>query len=542
MLVIVFLCIISLFVRCSSVRSSSNGVLVYLKAPKSARMATLDLNALSSMTKPQRRQTVFDHYTFVHQESLNQLSNILGNQLQSTQYESLWLVNALYIRDSTAQRSVIDLMSSFPLHDVVDRVEHNSVIAQIDSPIEQNAVQSVTEYVDKDGVLLSLKQINVDKVWDRFTRGDGVTVGLIDTGVNFTHPALIDNYRGHNSSHDYAWFDPKEFRDDDFWCDFRDVCLPAECCAEHPFDIVGHGTHVVGTMVGRALNGTVDSPQIGVAPGSQWIAAKGCVDGRCFKYGLIKSAEWMLCPTKIDGTEPRCDLSPDVVNNSWGSQNPRERIFEQIVSAWNQAGIISVFAIGNNGPSCYSTSAPGNFNNVFGVAAVDGDNRLTKFSSRGAGYESNEDDANGVFNRDKPDISAPGKKILSAASTAYNKGLYQEMSGTSMASPHVVGVIALVLSALSKNLESGLVFQESPRAERKGMEFNLLKEVVFLAANTSVLTPDGLGGRVLPLPIFPIRKECDRKGFDVWPNMFYGNGVVDALRTVTVALNRLRDV
>ncbi|KAI3634989.1 hypothetical protein MIR68_006976, partial [Amoeboaphelidium protococcarum] len=195
--------------------------------------------------------------------------------------------------------------------------------------------------------------------------------------------ALIDNYRGHNSSHDYAWFDPKEFRDDDFWCDFRDVCLPAECCAEHPFDIVGHGTHVVGTMVGRALNGTVDSPQIGVAPGSQWIAAKGCVDGRCFKYGLIKSAEWMLCPTKIDGTEPRCDLSPDVVNNSWGSQNPRERIFEQIVSAWNQAGIISVFAIGNNGPSCYSTSAPGNFNNVFGVAAVDGDNRLTKFSSRG---------------------------------------------------------------------------------------------------------------------------------------------------------------
>ena len=81
-----------------------------------------------------------------------------------------------------------------------------------------------------------------------------------------------------------------------------------------PCDNNNHGTHTMGTMVGDD-GGT---NQIGVAPGARWIAAKGCETNNCSDAALLASAQWILAPTDLNGSNPRPDLRPDIVNNSWG--------------------------------------------------------------------------------------------------------------------------------------------------------------------------------------------------------------------------------
>jgi len=125
-----------------------------------------------------------------------------------------------------------------------------------------------------------------------------------------THVTLLDNYRGYlgnnQFSHDYNWYDPKEFQNDEWWCGGWE-CSPADCCLDTPFDPIGHGTHTMGTIAGSEGSG------IGVAPGVKWIAAKGCRDGSCLNFGLLTSAEWVICPTKLDGTAPDCTQGADIV-------------------------------------------------------------------------------------------------------------------------------------------------------------------------------------------------------------------------------------
>jgi subtilisin family serine protease len=143
---------------------------------------------------------------------------------------------------------------------------------------------------------------------------------------------------------------------------------------DEPFDIIGHGTHVIGSIAGSVQSG------VGVAPGVSWMAAKGCRDGACLAYGLLKSAEWVVCPTRLDGAEPRCDLGADIVSNSWGSKHGKDDFYVDVVKVWREAGMIPVFAQGNQGPSCGTVNAPGDFVNVIAVGATDVDNRLARFS------------------------------------------------------------------------------------------------------------------------------------------------------------------
>ena len=143
-------------------------------------------------------------------------------------------------------------------------------------------------------------------------------VANIDTGVQFNHPALVGKYRGNlgggNFDHNYNFFDPANI-----------------CPGDVPCDNNGHGTHTMGTMVGDDGAGN----QIGVAPGAKWIAAKGCETTGCSEGSLLAAGQWVVAPTDINGQNPRPDLRPDIVNNSWGGGRGDDW-YEQTVAAWRR--------------------------------------------------------------------------------------------------------------------------------------------------------------------------------------------------------------
>jgi subtilisin family serine protease len=286
---------------------------------------------------------------------------------------------------------------------------------------------------------------------------------------------------------------------------------------EEPFDVVSHGSHVTGIA-------------ISVAPEATWIAAKGCRDGQCLKYGLLKSAEFIACPTDRNGTNANCSMAADIVNNSWGnSQDLMEDFFAEVVKVWRQMGVIPVFANGNQGPDCGTATPPGNFANVIAVGATNIDDQLTKFSSRGPGpikdpsafvlqtskvYAENDDS---LFAWQKPDICAPGSKILSAGGRSDDH--YEIMSGTSMASPVVSGVIGLWLSQFESRSEN---------------DFDKVYKALTQTAFRDLKQPDGLGGKTWPpFPWKKPRDTCGNTNYTDYPNMFYGFGRVDAKRALT---------
>ena len=259
-------------------------------------------------------------------------------------------------------------------------------------------------------------KIGAPAAWSRGIDGTGVTIGVVDTGLDADHPAIKGHYRGTNAdgtqSNDYNWFDPLNH-------------------AAKPFDDGEHGTHVGGTSAG----GT-DGHQIGVAPGAKLIAAKA-INGAGYNTSdaTLKALQWMLAPTRTDGTAPDPTKGADVINNSWGSANPDD-LFLESFNALKAAGIEVVSAAGNEGPREGSVSAPGSYPGFLSVAASNARDGIASFSSRGPSKFAKPEDM-------VPNVAAPGANVMSSIPG----GKYEGMSGTSMASPHVAGAVALLLQA-----------------------------------------------------------------------------------------------
>ncbi|CAK4620670.1 unnamed protein product [Aphanomyces euteiches] len=244
-------------------------------------------------------------------------------------------------------------------------------------------------------------KIAAPSLWSRNLTGQGVVIGSIDTGALYTHEAIKGNWRAEN-----GYFQPSNN-------------------SQLPVDGNGHGTHTIGTAVGKL--GLV-SPQ--TPSGSRF--GRPCV-------------QFMLCPHDYEGKNPKCEFAPHIVTNSWGEDNeiPDVPYYKGPVAAWRKAGIIP----------CGSVLSPGDYSNVIGVGATNSTDGLASFSSRGPGPN----------NLLKPDVSAPGQRIRSAYITS-NTG-YASLSGTSMATPHVAGAIALLISA-----RPGITYDEVHAALTKTAE------------------------------------------------------------------------
>jgi subtilisin family serine protease len=319
--------------------------------------------------------------------------------------ESFWLTNVMLVHGDAALATKLAALPSV-------RVVRQEKVFPLVKPIDPKVVVEVGESPE-----WGVAKIGADQVWAEGITGQGVTVATIDTGVDYTHPALVEHYRGNNHdgsfSHDYNWWDPTGI------------------CGDVPCDNAGHGTHTMGTIVGGDLGGPL--PDIGVAPGAEWIAAKGCEDFDCSEGSLLSSGQFVIAPTDLQGNNPDPSKRPDIVSNSWGSDDPNDTTYLATVQAWRAAGIIPVFAAGNAGPGCSTAGTPGLFPEVISVGATDSKDLIADFSSRGPSPS----------DKISPNVSAPGVDVVSSVPG----GGYESMSGTSMATPHTAGTIALMLSA-----------------------------------------------------------------------------------------------
>lgn len=264
----------------------------------------------------------------------------------------------------------------------------------------------------------NVAKVNAPVAWAAGATGAGVTVGIVDTGTDLSHPAVHNKYRGLNAdgtvNNNYNWFD-------------------AVGAKTAPYDDNKHGTHVTGTAVG----GTAERA-IGMAPDAKWITAKilsGSGSGTL--EGVTKGLEWMLAPRDSAGQNADPTKAPDIVSNSWGTTNGKLTAFQNIWKAFVAAGIEPVAAAGNSGPKKSSLGAPGSYAEGISVAATDSEDKVASFSSRGPSP------LPGPGGNDKkPDVAAPGVNVVSSVPG----GGYAAFNGTSMATPAVTGVVALLLS------------------------------------------------------------------------------------------------
>jgi subtilisin family serine protease len=266
----------------------------------------------------------------------------------------------------------------------------------------------------------NIDNIRAPLVWSTYSdRGEGMVVASLDTGVQYDHPALVNQYRGNNGdgtfNHNYNWYDPLHH------------------CPGKPCDTFGHGTHTMGTMVGDD-GGT---NQIGVAPGAKWIEADALPDGNGTDQSLLGSGQWVIAPTNLNDKKPKPGKRPDVVSNSWGIPgDDMDPWYQATVDAWIAAGMFPAWAAGNEGPSCMSLREPGAYPESYTMGAYDINNNIASFSSRGPSPF-------GGQTTTKPDIAAPGVNVRSSIPT----NSYGTESGTSMATPHVAASVALIWSA-----------------------------------------------------------------------------------------------
>ncbi|WP_191841428.1 S8 family serine peptidase [Catellatospora chokoriensis] len=363
-----------------------------------------DLSAAAGIAQhAERAGYVFRQLGLTASRSQQPLADYLRGH--DARFEQFWLTNAVIVSDADAP-----LVQALAARSDIARIRESGTV-------KLQQAQPAPRAAAVGGVEWGVDRIRAPEVWSQFgTRGEGIVVANIDTGVQFDHPALVEHYRGKTATgfqHDYNWFDPSQ------------VCGQF---TNGPCDNNDHGTHTMGTMVGGDA-----SNQTGVAPGAKWIAAKGCEGDSCTDSALLRSGQWVIAPTDGAGLNPRPDLAPNIVNNSWGGGSG-DPFYADIVNAWVQAGIFPAFANGNSGAACDTASSPGDYPSSFSVGAFDVDNHIAGFSSRGPSR----------FNDEvKPDISAPG---VSVRSTVPSNG-YATFSGTSMATPHLAGTVALMWSA-----------------------------------------------------------------------------------------------
>ena len=388
------------------------------------------------------------------------------------EHRSYWIANMIWVRGDL---KIVDTLAK---RDDVAHIYANPSV-HLDLPIISPHQEGEFTQNTPSAVEWNISKVRAPQVWDAGYTGNGVVIGGQDTGYDWDHPALKSQYRGWNGTsadHNYNWHDAIHSG--------NGICEPD---SPEPCDDQVHGTHTMGTMVGDDGAGE----QIGMAPGARWIGCRNMDKGVGTPATYSECFEWFIAPTKLDGTNQNPDLAPDVINNSWTcppSEGCNWDSLQVVVNNTRAAGIVVVVSAGNDGVyGCGSVdNPPAIYDSSFTVGATGSSDNIASFSSRGPADHTN---------LLKPDISAPGQGIRSSVPGVG----YDYMSGTSMAAPHVSGLVALLLSA--RPYLTGQVEAIETRIEQNALPLTTLENC------------GGVPGSQVP-------------------NNTYGWGRIDALKTI----------
>ena len=415
-------------------------------------------------------------------------------------YESFYIINAIHavINDKKVLEEIASL-------DEVISIENNEKISLPPSP--STNIRSKRSLVQEDGIdgeenftlfsennvenyTWAVKNTGADRVWKDYSlRGDGITIGIMDTGVNYKLDELKHAYKGYDATTNTF--------DDSYYKDFTGLNKALNSSGNE------HGTMVAASIVGKRNrhNSYVidddgkyhfyakDTYYYGTAPNIKFINAKVLDKQSGEISNFIGGAEWLL------------EQKPDIINNSWGSTgtvtNKADTIMQNLIANWQKAGIVVIFASGNemknNEAKPGSIAYPANMLGVFSVGAINKKNKIWVKSQRGPSPYSSTNNP-----EIKPDVVAPGEGIETFVyDVDTNNRRDRKANGTSFAAPMTTGVAALIKQA-NPSLSANQIY-------------NILRKTAR-----------------------PLIDDKNTKS----PNMTYGYGAVDAYMAVSVALGK----
>jgi subtilisin family serine protease len=320
--------------------------------------ANADLSGASRYTsKEAKGRYVFDVLRAFADRTQAPLKAMLDRM--GAHYTSHFMANMLTV---TAGRDVVDAMAArSEVAQIQPKVWIHSTLLPATAP-------KAAPVEGPQAIEWNISRVKAPQVWQHGDTGQGIVLGNIDTGQQWDHPALKNQYRGWNGTsadHDYNWYDETD---------------PTN---RAPLDPYGHGTHTAGIMVG--FDGGEN--HIGVAYGAQWMSCRSMdASGNGTPDTYVGCWEFMLAPWDLDGQNPDPSKAPVAVSNSWYCAVPTEgctqTTFIQVLKAAVAAGIVPVFAAGNSGPTCDTigdVGPPAEYPQAYTVGASTITNALASF-------------------------------------------------------------------------------------------------------------------------------------------------------------------
>jgi bacillopeptidase F len=383
-------------------------VSVWIRPANAAKGREIAASAAQAATRGERyRLTIEQLKSNVESGQVGILENLraLERSGRAAQIKGHWVSNIIEARVTKAELASLAERTDIAMIYAVPTIE--LIAPRADA----------TAVASPDTTYTNIKYIKAPQAWAQGYTGAGRVICIFDTGVDGAHRALKSRWKGINADSAACWFDPVTH-------------------TKYPQVVAGgfpqHGTHVAGIALGRD---SVTNDTIGVAPGAKWIAA--AVIDRA-GASLLDAFDWAANP---DGDPNTVEDLPDVINHSWGySKMGCADLFFDAIDNTEALGIVNIFAAGNEGSGDLTIRVPAVRDNdsidCFAVGASDiytTPSIPTVWVSSSRGPSS----CNGHM---KPNVVAPGFNIRSS----YPNNTYTILHGTSMAAPHVSGLVALL--------------------------------------------------------------------------------------------------